>query len=150
MQVTAPKPRRIHWDRTRCTSCLACTVVCAERHTGMSAPSRAHIRIHIDATGGESSAEYCRQCSNAPCAAACPEEAIRFDAHVLAWLVHDALCTSCGRCVEACRFGAIRIDPVIGLAAKCDLCHGTPRCVEVCMPGALVLRGKRGEARDGA
>ncbi len=118
--------------------------VCAERHTGSSAPLRARIRITAPTLGGDYSAAYCRQCRDARCAAACQESAIRFDGGLRAWLVDERACTGCGACVEACRFGAIRLDPVSGLASKCDLCGGEAWCVQVCQAAALELNGGEG------
>ncbi len=135
------KPVRIHWDKNKCTTCMSCVVVCAERHTGMSALSRSRIQIRVDLPGGDYTAEYCRQCKNAPCAAACPEEAIQFDERLRTWLVDEDVCTGCGQCIEACPFNAIQLDPTTGLAAKCDLCLGATRCVEICPANALVVKG---------
>ena len=136
------KPVRIHWDKKKCTNCLSCVIVCSERHFGMSAPSRARIRVNVDVLSGEYDAQYCRQCRNAPCAEACPEEAIQFDDELRAWLVDDELCTGCGDCVEACPFDACWLDPVTGLSIKCDLCEGKTRCVEICPPNALSVKGR--------
>ena len=133
---------RIDWDGSQCTGCLSCVVVCSERHTGMSAPSRARIQVIVDPLGGELAATWCRQCPEAPCAEACPEQAISLDERVRAWLVDDALCIGCGACVEACSFGAILMDPFTETAIKCDLCMGTPHCVEVCPAHALGIRGQ--------
>ena len=127
------------WDQVLCSSCMSCVVVCAERHTGTSAPSRSHIRITLGTFDGQVSAEYCRQCVGAACAAACPVEAISFDDELHFWRVDVALCISCGDCVDACPFQAIRLDGVTGVAAKCDLCLGTVRCVEICPTQALIL-----------
>ena len=135
------KPVSIRWQKHLCTACLSCMAVCAERHTGTSAPSRSRIRIQQDVFRAEVTAEYCRQCRNAPCASACPEEAIRFDDGVRAWLVDEELCTGCGQCVEACPFDAMRLDPVTHSAMKCDLCLGETYCVKVCPAGALAVRG---------
>ena len=142
------KPVRLRWDVKRCTGCLSCVIVCSERHTGMSAPSRARIQVLVDPLGSEIAAHYCRQCVNAPCAAACPEEAIEYDEELRAWLVDDDLCTGCGLCIEACPFEAIRLDPYTNLAIKCDLCEGAMRCVEICPAGALSVRGREGEVTD--
>ena len=135
------KPAAIHWDKKKCTDCLSCVVVCAERHTGMSAPSRSRIRMLVDLLGGDHTAEYCRQCKKAPCVDACPEEAIQFDEQLRAWLVDEGLCTGCGLCIEACPFDAIWLDQSTGLATKCDLCLGAVRCVEICPANALVVLG---------
>ena len=134
------KPVRIHWEKEKCTTCMSCMVVCAERHTGMSAPSRSRIRILVDLMGTDYTAEYCRQCKKAPCVAACPEEAIRFDERLRAWLVDESLCTGCGQCIEACPFNAMHLNPTTGMATKCDLCLGATRCVEICPADALTVK----------
>jgi Fe-S-cluster-containing hydrogenase component 2 len=136
-EIVRVKPTRIVWDKERCSNCLSCVVVCAERHTGTSAPGRAHIRLSVDLMTGAYVATYCRHCDDAPCAAACPVEAIRFDDELGIWRVDDELCISCAVCVEACTYGAIQMDPVTSLAAKCDLCLGAVRCVEICPTQAL-------------
>ena len=143
------KPAWIYWDKDRCTDCMSCVIVCSERHTGMSAPSRSRIRIHVDLLSAGHSAEYCRQCKKAPCAADCPEEAIQFDEQLRAWLVDEELCTRCGLCVEACPFDAIWLDASTGLAIKCDLCLGATRCVEICPANALVVKGQAEESDNG-
>ena len=84
-EIAPVRPLRIDWEKTKCTNCMSCAVVCSERHTGMSAPWRSHIRILVNLLGGDYTAEYCRQCQAAPCAAACPTEAIQFDEQVRAW-----------------------------------------------------------------
>ena len=135
-------PIHIEWDKVKCSNCMSCVVVCSERHTGTSAPSRAHIRVSIDLLAdGDVTAQYCRQCQDADCAAACPEEAILFDARIRAWVVQEERCMACEACVAACSYGAIVMDPETNLASKCDLCGGAVRCVEICPTNALVLVG---------
>ena len=138
----AVRPAHVQWDKALCSNCLSCVIVCAERHTGTSAPSRARIRIQVDLLlGNDVTAQYCRQCEDAPCAEACPEEAITLDGSVRAWLVDEEKCLACAACVDACPYEAIVVDPVNDTAAKCDLCGGAVRCVEICPPKALVLVG---------
>jgi anaerobic carbon-monoxide dehydrogenase iron sulfur subunit len=141
--VTTPVvtiPAHIEWSETKCSICLSCVVVCAERHTGTSTPSRAHIHILVDLLlDSDVSARYCRQCVDAACAEACPEDAIALDETVRAWLVDEEKCMVCGACVDACPYEAIVIDQVTDAAAKCDLCGGAVRCVEICPTAALVL-----------
>lgn len=148
--ISKAKAVRLHWDEEQCTGCTSCVVVCSERHTGTSAPSRARLQVLVDPLSADRTARYCRQCDNALCAAACPEEAILFDAALRAWIVLPARCTACGACVEACRFEAMRLDPIDDLAIKCDLCLGAARCVEICPSGALSLRGVAREVEDEA
>jgi len=134
----------IEWDKAKCSNCMSCVVVCSERHTGMSVPSRARIRIFVDLlTDNDVTAQYCRQCVDAACADACPEEAIAFDAATRAWLVDEEKCIACAACVDACTYQAIQLDPVTDVATKCDLCGGLVRCVEICPPKALLLVNDR-------
>ena len=142
------KPVRICWSREKCTNCLSCMVVCAERHTGMSALSRSRIQLLVTLPYGEATAQYCRQCRSSPCAAACPREAIGFNEQHRVWLVDNELCTGCGDCVEACKFNAIKVDPVTELAVKCDLCLGAARCVEICPANALTVKTQSGRGNN--
>ena len=134
------RPIHIQWDKVLCSNCMSCVIVCAERHTGTSAPSRARIRIQVDLLlDNDVTAHYCRQCEDAPCAEVCPEEAIAFDGELRAWLVDEEKCLGCALCEEACPYEAIQVDMITGIAAKCDLCGGAVRCVEICPTQALVL-----------
>jgi len=136
-KTLSAKMSYLHWDQDLCSNCMSCMIVCAERHIGMSAPSRALIRIHVGLFDGSVSADYCRQCQDASCAAACPTEAIAPDGQ--SWHVDETLCIGCGECVDACPYQAIRVDVVTGVAAKCDLCRGSTRCIEICPTTALTL-----------
>jgi Fe-S-cluster-containing dehydrogenase component len=53
-------------------------------------------------------------------------------------------CTGCGNCVDACPYDGIWLDPLSGLAIKCDTCQGGFACVPTCFAGAL----SAGEATD--
>jgi Fe-S-cluster-containing dehydrogenase component len=84
----------------------------------------------------------CRQCEEAPCVAACPNEAMYVDE---AGIVRrgKVLCTGCGSCALACPFGVIDAETTRSEIAKCDLCAERtpqgllPRCVSICPSGAL-------------
>ena len=115
----------------------------------MSALSRALLKMLFDALGGDRTAEHCRQRGTAPCAAACPEEAIRCDAEVRAWLVDEESCTGSGERVEPCPFDAMRMDNVTGKALKCDSRLGAMRCVEIRPVSAISVRGRKAEVSDG-
>lgn len=139
---------RLNWERVKCTGCRSCMIVCSERHTGASSLARARIRILLDFLGSDLDAQYCRQCSKAACAQACPVEAICLDQDTGAWIVDGELCTGCGQCVDACPFHAMQIAPESGRASKCDLCGGKTWCVQTCPPAALSIRGQK-EANHG-
>lgn len=123
-----------------CAGCRICELSCAVQHTGVSSASAARIRV----VSWEPSVDVpvvCRQCAEAPCAAACPVDAfVLNDAKVLA--VDEDRCIGCGACAEACPFGAITLLPESDKAVKCDLCGGHPKCVEVCPASVLELLEK--------
>ena len=93
----------------------------------------------------------CRQCGarrptgdgrlpegeDAPCAAACPMEAIAFNEGFGAWIVDEEACIGCGDWVEACPFDAMFLDEERGVSYKCDLCGGEPECAAMCPSGAI-------------
>jgi Fe-S-cluster-containing dehydrogenase component len=78
---------------------------------------------------------FCRQCEDCPPIATCPTGALSKNEQGSVAVDTDA-CTGCGTCVEACKYGAVKLDgrsnPLI-----CDLCGGSPVCVERCPTGAL-------------
>ncbi|MCL6429268.1 MAG: 4Fe-4S dicluster domain-containing protein [Anaerolineae bacterium] len=142
------RPRRLRLDDGTCIGCMSCVVVCAERHNLRSSLSRSRIRVEVDTLSARHMSRYCRQCVHAPCATACPVQAIEFDEQLGVWMVDAGRCTGCGACVEACPFGAVWLDPVDGVALKCDLCLGRAWCVEVCPPRALSVVGRDEEAEN--
>ncbi|PKQ21044.1 MAG: (4Fe-4S)-binding protein [Actinobacteria bacterium HGW-Actinobacteria-6] len=64
--------------------------------------------------------------------------------------VNQAACTSCGKCRDACAYGAIRVlgDTVVVFA---ELCHGCGLCTTVCPTAAITEVPQRiGEVEWGA
>jgi Fe-S-cluster-containing hydrogenase component 2 len=81
----------------------------------------------------------CMQCEDAPCAAACPEEAFSWVPETGALTIDAEKCTQCGNCIAACPYGAIYLHQDRAVPIKCDLCEGNPLCVSYCVPGAITL-----------
>jgi len=139
-------PRRVLLvDRRRCHGCQACVVACSLVKEGQVIPSLARIQVILDPFNADHLIHYCHQCADAPCAANCPQEAIRWVPRGGFWQVDDELCVGCGACVEACPFEAILLHPATQLALKCDTCNGHPECVASCPTGALTW-GTRDQA----
>ncbi len=71
----------------------------------------------------------CRHCEDPKCVKVCPRDAF-YEVSDGIWAVDPEKCDGCGKCVEACPYGAIKI--VNGVARKCDLClsrSSTPLCI---------------------
>lgn len=122
----------------RCDGCRECETACSVRRTGLNDPSRSCIRVEkTDEAPGFHLPVLCFQCSDAPCANVCPEEAILRDEAGKVAILYDR-CIGCKMCVAACPFGAMGFDDDAGRAFKCDLCEGDPECVRACEPKALL------------
>jgi len=125
-------------DKSKCTGCQLCGLVCSVKHVGKFNPSQTRIEaMDKFPEPGEYSLNYCIQCDEHPCVDACPAEAIKFDDGLGIYIVDKDLCTACGSCVEVCPHSGIWLDPTGSIAMKCDLCGGTPECVVVCPKGVL-------------
>jgi anaerobic carbon-monoxide dehydrogenase iron sulfur subunit len=129
--------RLLRLDPLKCNNCRECEVACSVRRAGRNDPDLSCIRVatHEDIQGFNFPV-VCFQCSDAPCIAACPVEAIYRDERDRV-MIRNALCVGCRMCVAACPFGAMGFDGDRGRAFKCDLCGGDPECVRRCEPKAL-------------
>lgn len=76
--------------------------------------------------------ESCRGCLAHRCMNACPKNAIEFDTIHRHAVIDKAKCIQCGRCMNACSYGAI-------------LKHTRP-CVNACKPGALTINRENQKA----
>ncbi len=80
---------------------------------------------------------HCRWCANPESQSITPEI-----------LYFQNRCASCGRCIEICPQGAIRIDDEYGLITDPDRCTLCGLCVDACYYGARELSGEEMEVRD--
>lgn len=102
----------------------------------------------------------CMHCVNAPCARACPSDAIQVSKSGAVVIVRD-VCIGCGYCLNACPFDVPRRGDD-GKFYKCTFCvdrveNGrAPACVEVCPTGVFefgpaeeIYRKAKEEAKAG-
>jgi Fe-S-cluster-containing dehydrogenase component/CRP-like cAMP-binding protein len=150
-------------DGDACVRCGHCVASCASSHDDgvarlvRNGPALLHGAAFV--LPGN-----CGHCAHPACLLDCPTEAITRDASGAVQIREDA-CTGCGRCVEACPWGNVRLSVSLQekpVAVKCDLCRGehalggdgSPACVASCPVEALVrvdLHGdEQAEALDAA
>ena len=140
-----------------CWGCRTCELACKQEHR---APVGVRlIRVHEDGPreiDGRLEFSYrvgvCRHCTDPPCAAACPAEAISARPDGIVVLEAEA-CTGCEACLPACPYGAIAFDAAQGKARKCNLCHHrvdrglVPACADNVCPGHCIRFGSPEEIR---
>ena len=137
------------FDPNYCVGCRSCEVACKQLYNlpiGVYRLKIEKIGPARDDTGKltmKFNAIVCRQCDEAPCIRACPQNALerRKDGVVI---VKSEACNGCKKCIEACPLHALWLNPETKSIEKCDLCIDkgleVPFCVKHCMSGALQLR----------
>jgi Fe-S-cluster-containing dehydrogenase component len=142
----------------RCIGCRTCTISCKmENHV---AAGLQRIRV-LNAAGTTvydvPTGEYpdialdwtptpCQHCDNPPCVPVCPVEATgkRDDGIVY---VDIEKCIGCGKCVDACPYGARQLDEAAEKVDKCSLCShrldaGVQTTVcQICCPNRAIVVG---------
>jgi len=147
--ATAPPPRWVKvLDQTRCIGCHACTTACKSENSVPVGVTRTyvksvevgrfpHVRRSFQVT-------RCNQCSDAPCVAACPTQAMYQRADGIVDF-DKSICIGCKACMAACPYDAIFINPEDRSAEKCNFCAHRleiglePACVTVCPTEAILV-----------
>lgn len=124
--------RFLYADPVECVGCRICELMCSFHWEKVLNPKKARIRVRrIDP--GLDVVVACRNCNEAWCMDACPEEALRRNREGII-LVDAKKCRGCGACVEACPFGAIFLNPDTQKAIKCVACGF---CTDYCPVNTL-------------
>lgn len=145
-QTVGPGKRRIVY-RSRpyeatgfCNGCRSCEMACSLENEGVFNPRRSRIKVVSLGTGIDIPVT-CQQCEDPWCEKACPVGAIGIDKRQQIVVVQEEKCVGCERCVGACPYGIMMLDPVTRKAIKCNLCNGKPACVSVCPSHVLAWVG---------
>lgn len=123
----------IKLNRTRCTECRICMLVCSLTHFEENTTKRS--RIMVDAKWPDMpSIKVCLACRDHECVAACPHDALRWQN----WIELDPdRCDGCGACADACPVEGVQMDSTTGLPLICDTCEGRFQCVQWCPTQAV-------------
>jgi TPP-dependent indolepyruvate ferredoxin oxidoreductase alpha subunit len=131
----------VNCDPKKCVGCDICEYICSLEKEKTFNPIKSRIRaVRLDSLSNM--AMTCRTCKEAPCVAACPEDAIKQSSQDGTITVDEEKCNGCGWCLEACEYGAIALHPDRRKAIVCDTCNGDPECVQWCPESALSFEGK--------
>ena len=138
-------PKQLLISPEKCTGCKSCELMCAFANEKEMNPAKSRIAA-IGFLEGKYPLPYnfvstCKQCADAPCLASCPTGAIRRLPDQTKRIVIDRDgCIGCGKCVDACPFGAMLFAAEAKKAFKCELCDGNPACASICPSGAIVYK----------
>lgn len=130
-------------DPNACINCKTCEMSCNEYY-GLTGIHRRRV-LNLVNDKSETSLHVsmsCNHCTNPVCMDVCPENNFqkRRDGIVV---LDSSRCKGCKKCVEACPFGAPKLNPNTNRVDKCNFCveridEGLrPVCVENCVTGAL-------------
>lgn len=122
---------KFYIDTKRCIECGGCEVACKnENHVPMGISRIRVVTVNEGETGETNVAIPCMHCTQAPCVAVCPVDALytRQDGIVH---VNKDTCIGCGYCLYACPFGAPQFPTAApfgarGVMDKCTYCAGGP------------------------
>jgi Fe-S-cluster-containing dehydrogenase component len=147
-------------DVSKCSGCHSCQIACKDEHCGNDWMPYAKpqpetgqfwckVEEHVRGTMPKVKVAYypvmCGHCENAPCIAACSNEAISRRADGLV-LIDPSKCQGTMACVDACPYGVIYFNHTIRQAQKCTGCAhildrgwpiNEPRCTDACIRQAL-------------
>jgi Fe-S-cluster-containing dehydrogenase component len=131
-------------DKSLCSGCRVCEIVCANFNSGgRNSPSLSRIILEKEIMSGDYQPKVCHQCVDPPCLKACPVTALQVDKQrgTYARIIDERVCIGCQKCVEAClqhfRPARPRYDAQRHRSVKCHLCFGDPQCVKFCPLGVL-------------
>jgi Fe-S-cluster-containing dehydrogenase component/formate-dependent nitrite reductase membrane component NrfD len=135
-------------DQTKCIGCHACTTACKSENEVPVGVTRTYVKSVDVGVFPQARRAFqvtrCNQCTDAPCVAACPTEAMfRREDGIVDF--DKRICIGCKACMAACPYDAIFINPQDHSAEKCNMCAHRldmglePACVTVCPTEAILV-----------
>jgi Fe-S-cluster-containing dehydrogenase component len=135
-------------DQTKCIGCHACTTACKSENEVPLGVTRTYVKSVDVGVFPQARRAFqvtrCNQCTDAPCVAACPTQAMfRREDGIVDF--DKEICIGCKACMAACPYDAIFINPEDHSAEKCNMCAHRldlglePACVTVCPTEAILV-----------
>jgi Fe-S-cluster-containing hydrogenase component 2 len=124
----------IHIQAEKCTGCRLCQLICSYHNFGILSLARSRIKVSYYPPGFDVPT-LCRHCDVPRCLPACPSKAISKRRNVI--VIDEVLCDGCGKCVSACPYDGVFMDPERMKAINCTLCG---QCVKECPAGCLTFQ----------
>ena len=135
-------------DQTKCIGCHACTTACKSENEVPVGVTRTYVKSVDVGVFPQARRAFqvtrCNQCTDAPCVAACPTQAMfRREDGIVDF--DKRICIGCKACMAACPYDAIFINPEDHSAEKCNMCAHRldmglePACVTVCPTEAILV-----------
>jgi carbon-monoxide dehydrogenase iron sulfur subunit len=133
------KTRKVTLGPGLCDGCGKCVEACVRASSGKQGKgAKETAGIRLLKSGSAFIPIICRNCEDAPCAAACMSGSRHRDGK--GRVVTDySRCTGCWMCIMNCPFGAITRVEGRHVALKCEGCpdEDVPPCVAACKRGIL-------------
>jgi tetrathionate reductase subunit B len=136
-------------DTRRCIGCHSCSVACKAEFDVPLGVTRSWVEYTEKGTFPNVSRNFlprlCNHCRHPQCVDVCPTGATYKREQDGIVVVDSGLCIGCKYCILACPYDARFLNPVTGVADKCDFCiHRVskgllPSCVNSCVGGARIF-----------
>ena len=128
--------KKIVADASQCSGCRICEMICSFSHERVFSSATSRVTVMKEDNVGLDFPVVCWHCNSCPAMENCPTQAMGRDEGGLIF-VDGKKCVGCGKCLEACTIGALRLHPASNAPLICDQCGGEPECVGKCPAGAL-------------
>jgi tetrathionate reductase subunit B len=148
--VTGLKPQfGMLIDLRKCIGCHACSVACKAEFDVPLGVNRSWVEYVEKGTYPNVRRNFlprlCNHCSKPQCVDVCPTGATWKRAEDGIVVIDPDICIGCKYCIQACPYDARFLNPVTGVADKCDFClHRVaqglePSCVNTCIGRARIF-----------
>lgn len=134
-------------DQETCIGCHACTVACKAENDVPVGGFRTNVKYveigKFPRVKRSFLVQRCNHCTDAPCVAICPVNALTKRKDGIVDIDRDA-CIGCRACMQACPYDALYLNEDLGAVEKCHFCahriekNLQPACVTVCPVGAII------------